>query len=493
MMIVIWSLLIVLIPLLFGEVVVEIFREKNAGIFEKYACGFISLLLMSFAVTLCTVKFRLSFDKYSLLILIIWGFALAAGAVCCVVKSRGRNKSKCGFDKFSLWYLIPAVILFVYSYLYLAPSFANDDTWEIVSTTVNTGTIYEYSAMTGEKMVNGLPIFNKIYFLPLMYAAFVGRLEIPMNLLGGVLLPLMVFVTNIGLVRKIGREVGVKNESSYMLLYMLALMGGTYLPANGIPATFGYGILREAYSGYGIFYGVVIPLATLLLLKKKWIETLLTASVSLGLLRIDRIYFALKTPVSTWNQVNSEGKMAVFTLLSLAAVLLLKALNNTKAEWKLLLCPPVFFSYATDNVQNLISGKGAKRVFLLVMGVAVIVACNFEPFKDAQTFVSYLKYEKEVAAELAKIEDRDCCILAPLEFMSVARRIDGSVRTLFGRDDVTPTMVGLDYEDSSEYVIYYYRYTLNHYLMYEPYYIPFTNEELLEIAKKEGMDYLIFP
>lgn len=483
----------VIIPLLFGEAIAAIFREKNSCVFVKYAYGFISLLLMSFAATLVTVKFRVSFEKYSLLILIIWGLALTVGAIYCAVNIRERNRYKFKFDKYELWYLIPAVILFAYSYLYLAPSFANDDTWEIVSTTVKTGTIYEYSAMTGEKMVNGLPIFNKIYFLPLMYSALVAKSGISMNLLGGVLLPVMVYVTNLGLIKKMGKEAGVKNIPAYMLLYMLALIGGTYLPSNGLPATFGYAVLREAYSGYGIFYGVVVPLVTLLLLEKKWLKAVCAAMVSLGLLRLDRIFFALRTPVSTWNTINSEGKMAIFTVISFCAALVISSVWKDSIEWKLLVCPPVFFSYVTDKVRAKLTGKNSGRILLFSVGMFVIVACNFEPFKDSQTFSSYLKYEKEVASELEKLETEDCCILAPLEFMSVARRINGSIRTLYGRDDVTQTMVGLDYEDVSENAVYYYRYTLNYYFMLEPYYIPFSNEKLLEYAKEEGMDYLILP
>lgn len=469
-----------------------LFREKNAGVFEKYAYGFLSLLLLSFAVSLVAVKFSISFEKYSLLILLVWGFALLTGMISCLSRMKSKKRLK-SLGKYELWYLIPAVLLFAYSYLYLAPSFANDDTWEVVATTVNTGTIFEYSAMTGEKIVNGFPIFNKMYFLPLLYSVFVDTFKIPMNLLGGVLLPFMVFITNLGLIKRIGEKVGISNVPAYMLLYMLALIGGTYLPSNGITATFGYGILREAYSGYGIFYGVVVPFMTLLILEKKWLKAAYAVLVSAGLLRLDRIFFALKTPVSTWNVINSEGKMVIFTLISVAAAFFVQAVSKTSIEWKLVFCPPAFFSYMTGKVQGRISNEKYQRIFLCCVGIFVITACNFEPFKDSQTFISYLRYEKEVAKKLSELESEDCCILAPVEFMAATRRLGSNVRTLFGRDDVSTYMAGLDYEDTSEYVTYYYRYTLNHYLLWKPYYIPYTEDELLGYAKEEGMDYLIFP
>lgn len=492
-MTIIWSLLIILTPFLFGGAIAGIFREKNAGVFEKFAYGFLSLLLVSFGITLVTLKFRVSFDKFSMLTLLVWGLALAVGIVSFVAEIKGKVFTKKPFDKFSLWYIIPAVILGVYAYIYLAPSFANDDTWEIVSTTVKTGAIYEYSAMTGAKMVNGLPIFNKIYFLPLLYAAFVNRLGIPMNYLGGILIPGLVYTANLGLVKTIGEKVRVKNLSSFMILYMLTLMGGTYLPQNGIPATFGYGILREGYSGYGVFYGVLIPTVVLLLIKKKWLMSVFMAVVSVGLLRLDRIFFSLKTPVTTWGLVNSEGKMALLTIAAVAAAFFLKALKKADIQWKLVLCPPAFLSCVVDSLVVLVAKKRDKKILLLGIGFVILVACNFEPFKESQTFSSYLKYEKEVAEELSKLETEDCCILAPLEFMSVARRLNGGIRTLYGRDDVSPYMVGLDYEDTSEYVTYYYRYTLNKYLLWEPYYIPYEEEELLDYARKDGMDYLILP
>lgn len=493
MMAIIFVFLIILTPLFFGEVIAGIFREKNPGVFEKYAYGFLSLLLVSFGITLVTVKFRISFEKYSLFILLVWGLSFLTGVIFSLWSLKGKRTVRKTFCKYELWYLIPAVLLFAYSYLYLAPSFANDDTWEVVATTVRTGTIFEYSAMTGAKMVNGLPIFNKIYFLPLLYAAFAGRLKLPVDVWGSLVVSVMVFVTNLGLVRKLGLEIKVKNISSFMILYMLILIGGTYLPVNGIPVTFGYAILREAYSGYGIFYGVVLPVLTLLLIRKRWLFSVFLALVSFGLLRLDRIFFALTTPASSWAIVNGEGKMAIFTILSLAVAFCLRVMANTAIEWKMVLCPPAFVSYVTDKIVDVIRGKNAKRVFLLGMGIFILVSCYFEPFKDAMPLGEYLDYEKEVAQKLSELESEDCCILAPVEFMGVTRRLGSNVRTLFGRDDVSSYMVGLDYEDTSEYVTYYYRYTLNHYLMWEPYYIPYTEEELLDFAKKEGMDYLIFP
>ncbi|MBP5659862.1 MAG: hypothetical protein J6X08_00865 [Lachnospiraceae bacterium] len=221
-------------------------------------------------------------------------------------------------------------------------------------------------------------------------------------------------------------------------------MSGTYLPSFGVPVTLGYPILREGYSGYAVAYGVVIPAALLLLLKKKYLWAVVSLVPCVTLVRIDRVFFALTSPLESVAAVNTAGKIVGLYALAIVAAALLKTIGGAKIKWKAVLVPSVFVAYVSEKHKNCLKEKHENIWYSLGIAVVILSAVNFEPYDDAQTY--FVRNEEEAHVQ-AVLEQVDGIVWAPVEFVSVARRLDGNFESLFGRDTNDPKMAGFNYED----------------------------------------------
>ena len=489
-MAVVGILLIVAAPLLFGVGISCRFRERNVGCFKGYLVGFLSLFAMLFIETLAMLKLDLSMQAFEWIVVgTLVGMAIL-GTVLLAVKRPGFERPK--FTAHMLYFLVPAVLLFMYSYLYLVPSLANDDTWEIVSTSLAKGSVYEYSAMTGKLMEKGLPIFNKIYVMPLLYIVMADFFDVPVAVSAGLLIPAIVYVLNLSIAYAIGKKINVGDNSYYMILYMLVLIAGTYLPSFGVPVTVGYTLLREGYSGYAVAYGVVIPTAVLLLLNKKYVWAVIAMAVNAPLVRIDRIFFALTRPIESARAINTAGKVAALYIVAVAVSLIIAALKKCEVKWQVLLLPATFVAYMSETLKNFAKEKHGHIWYSVSMAVIILATVNFRPFDDAETRAMQRETEKAVEATLKELKPGKI-VWAPEEFMATARRIDGNVVTLYGRDDGNTLMAGLDYEAGVEMADEY-RSTLKNIASgYYHYLTKYDEEYVVGKALGAGAYYLVRP
>ena len=478
-------------PFLFGVGISCTHRERSVGYLKGYLVGFLSLFVMLFIETLAMLKLDLTLAQFE------WAavgtlIAMAAiGAVLMLIKR--PHFIKPGFDAHALYFIVPAILLFAYSYCYLAPSFANDDTWEIVSTSLARHSIYEYSAMTGRLMEQGLPIFNKIYVMPLLYIVLADFFGVPVSVSAGILMPALVYVLNLAVVYAIGRKLALTEVHFYMVAYLLLLIAGTYLPTFGVPVTLGYPLLREGYSGYAVAYGVVIPAVLFLLLHKKYLWAIVTFMVNAPLVRADRIVFALSSPVRNFHDINTAGKLAGIFMAAVVAAAVMGFVLKKKLNFFALLVPSVFIAYVCESLKDVINDKKMSS-FIFTVGIAVIIlsAVNFQPFDDAETYGERKRIEATVKASLEEIKP-DRIVWGPEEFMAVARRINGSITTLSGRDDANSYMAGLDYEKGAEMVIEY-RNTLKNIASGQRFYVTEHDEKyVVNRALDEGAYYLVIP
>ena len=482
-------LLFVAAPFLFGVGISCKRRERNVGYLKGYLVGFLSLFAMFFIETLAMLKLDLSLKTFEWMVVGTLAAMALAGLCLLVIKRPGLAGPS--FEARMLYFLVPAVLLFAYSYCYLSPSFANDDTWEFVATSVAKGSVYEYSAMTGKFMENGLPIFNKILAMPLLYVVLADFFGISVNVSAGVLIPALVFVLNLAIVYKIGRELEVSNLPYYMILYFLILMGGTYLPGFGVPATLGYPILREGYSGYAVAYGVVIPAALLLLLKKKYFGAVVTLAMTAPFIRIDRVFFAAMNPIDSASAVNTAGKLIGIYVLAVAAALILRANAKEKIKWQALLIPSVFMAYICEKLKNRLNKKHEIIWYSIGVTVVILASVNFESYKDAQNYFERNAEEAKVFECLTELGDG--LVWGPIEFVSVARRLDGNIETLFGRDDNNPYMAGLDYENDEEMALEY-RSAIYNVASGRYFYVTYHDTDyMVESAAAEGVKYVVLP
>lgn len=478
-----------------GFAAMGIFKENKKNFFITTSYGLVTIVLMVLCVLLVTLKFDMSFESMCRVSGVFFGLTTAIGIarmIFLMLKSKGVKRVE-GVSKRDLWYLIPALLLCIYSFFLLAPSYVNDDTWEIVSTTLATDTIYEYSAMTGEKMINGLPIFNKICVMPMLYSIVCRLTGLSIWTVCGFVFPIIVFSSCIGIVSKISDEINVNNKEAFMLTYMLCLIGGTYLPNNGIPVTTGYALLREGYSGYAIAYAVSIPLFTLCFLKKKYVTSLFAMSSLIGLVRIDRIYFALKSPISWFRNINGSGKLAGIFVLALLSSALIGTVKYKKRNIVLVVAPIVFISYVQDELRSLLNEKKQLVVYSVGVSIMILSCTGFDSFSDAFGMKETKQFEKMVMKEISASRYSEECIFAPADFMAVARRLDGNVKVLYGRDDISSYMAGLDFEDSSEFINDYYLYSLNALYGYEAYKTEHSKEEIEAAFSNRGVNEFLLP
>ena len=130
-------LLFLAAPLLFGAGISCKFRERNVGCLKGYLVGFLSLFVMLFIETLAMLKLDLSLRVYEWIVVATLAAMAVVGALLLALKRPGFVKPH--IEKRMLSFLVPAVLLFAYSYCYLVPSVANDDTWEFVATSLAHG------------------------------------------------------------------------------------------------------------------------------------------------------------------------------------------------------------------------------------------------------------------------------------------------------------------------------------------------------------------
>ncbi len=492
-MIVLGIFVLLLAPFFTGALITTIFRERKAGHVIVYVTGLLSLFVFFLGFLLAALK--LDFDLKRLE-RYYFSFISVTSLLGAIFSFRKRDYKKKPFEK--AWcVIIPAILLGVFSFVYLSPSVINDDTWETVVTTIYTGKIHEYSALTGKQMVAGLPIYNKIYIMPIFIACMCDFFKIPVRVMMQFLIPLIVYICNLSLVYTISKKLNVKNKDCFMLVYMLLLLAGTYLPKTGVPVTVGYALLREGYSGYAVCYALTVPLVIILLCEKKYLHALFMATSALGLLRLDRIFYTfVKEPVKTFGFINEAGKLAIIFIVCIIIFIFKKTKEKTSSIEKLtIFIPIVFISNTVVTLLEEIHEKKYRIAYLLGVSFIILSSVSFMPFEDADTLKETLEYEQEVRDIIEKNGAKDKCIWADERVMEVARRVDPSVKTLYSRSSISEYMQGLYYEDES-YAWDYYKLFRNEVQFEETtvkdiFALSRSADDIVNHAYEEGLDIII--
>lgn len=444
---------ILAVPFLWGNVVFLLSRNRREKVepVVKYTAGLLALL--SFFLFCLLIALKMDSSLKELEKLFLGGSMLVAlMGVAIAIKRRDILKRIMGRKAFLsiLPSVIVAFILFVFSYIYLSPSIVNDDTWDVVAVTLANGSVYTHSAMTGQKLVNGLPIFNKIYIIPMLISCFCDCFKFEPSFVLKYGMPALLFLINLALVKTIASEVKVKNTNAFMLIYLILLIVGTYLPSKGIPVTLGYELLRQGYTGYAIAYGLLAPFVVLMLIRGQYYIATISGVSLLGLIRLDRIYYAVRDPINSYMDVVKSGKMFALYLLAVFAMIIWVRKKNQEAHINLLFLPSVFIAYEAEYIGGQLVERREKVIYYFALSVLLYSVCSFSIFSDAE-FSSSVR-DKEIAATEINmiINDSDSIVWGSTEMMGYLHRTDGNRKTLYGRNVNVLTMDGLDYEDKPE-------------------------------------------
>lgn len=484
-------LLFVISPLLAGALITFILREKNAGMLETYLAGFLSLFAFFLACILVALKLDMPLSGLAKIYLYPVAVISLIGIVIIAIRQRKLFRLEKP-AKDILLFVIPAVFIWAYSYLLLYPSVVNDDTFEIVLESITTDSVYLYSSMTGKLMEAGLPIFNKVYVMPMFISVFCGFFGISAEVFAGYILPSVLFVLNCAIVYKLAKELKVLSKSLFMLAYLMVLMAGTYLPTRAIPVTTGYALLREGYSGYAVAYAVLIPFVLYLCVKKRYVYAVLMAMPIVGLVRLDRIFYACVAPIETYKSINSAGKLLGLYFIALCVFAVMRAKKKERVPVATAFAPGILIAFMAELLVESVKEKKARTVMLLCIAVIIYAGGSFTSFTDAKTRSEVTEYRSEVAAALDTLDMSGSTIWASQEFLSEVRFIDSDVYTIYGRDDYTQMLSGLDYEKKSDNTEDYRNGFMNLISVNTFYPIELTMEEIMEEASKEA-DYLILP
>lgn len=474
------------VPYLVGAATILVLGERNHGGIVKWAVGALSLFACFFVCILVTLWFDYSLYQLSRLFGIVCA-ALTAGAVPVLIYAMVKNRFEYRkIDKEIVLWLIPAIIVGAVSILLINPVYVNDITVETVRTTLATGKIYEYSSLLGTKMEAGLPIFNKIEIVPLLYAVLCRDYGIDVITMTTYLAPLATFTANMFIMWEISEHVCEQQDRNlFMFFHLVILVVGTYLPKTAIPVTLGQPLLMQGYSGYAWAYGVVIPLTILMLMDKRFILAAIVASPIVGLMRYDRLFFAFKNFFTSYHMANAAGKLLgiYFVAVLWWAV---KKKKNGVLPYEVLLSGSTLISATLVNAYKYV---GRKKSFVVFSTLLLLACCNFIPYKNADLIFN----DKEINLEAMTEGVSDVTIWAPAAVMEEARRGEQPIKTVYGRDLYEDMLDGVNYEPYSEDA----RDLLNAMQYVELYMGPDVEELVLDAVKDneafKTVDVVVFP
>ena len=445
-MILLLIFIVLAVPYLVGSAFITIFGERRHRGPIRWIVGALSLLVCFLACLLVALK--LDFSLYELCK--IYGIVCAsftAGSVpvfAFAVKNKMLRYQT--FDKKVLIWMIPALILGIFSIGILRPVYTNDITMEIVRTTLASGKIYEISALLGTKMEAGLPIFAKIEIMPMLYAVLCRDFNADPVVVIEYLAPAVTYIANMFLMWEIsGYLVKEKQRSIFMLFHTILLVAGTYLPETAIPVTAGQPLLLQGYSGYAWAYGVVAPAVVLMLLDRRIFLSGWCMAAVLGLMKFDRLFFAVKDFLTSYHLMNSAGKMYILYIVAFALWLIKRSKGDKEKPW-ILLSGSVLVSF---ELTNLYERFGEKRSYIFASILVILACCGFVPFAGTTTVFE----AEDVDISLITGGRQNVTIWAPKEVMCELRRKSAYVKPIYGRDLYEELLDGVNYEPYSEDVI----------------------------------------
>ena len=431
--------LVIVVPYCIGSALILILGERTTigpirwvvGVLSVFACFLLSLL-----VVLKTDGNLASLQR-------IFGIILASVSVGSIpvivygIKKKELRPTR--YRKGMLTWMIPALFLGAFAVFFLAPDFTNDITVETIMTTLATGEIYTKSALLGTTMEAGLPIFNKIEIIPMLYAVVCKTFNIDVFLLISVIAPIATYVVNMFMMWEISAFlVKEKHRNLFMIFHLLVIIAGTNLPTIAFPTTLGEPLLLQGYSGFAWAYGVLLPAVILTLLQKRYVLAGVLFVPIVGLIRIDRIFFLAKDFLTSYKSINTANKL--FLLYIVAVIWWILRLRKKKK-----LPAAAFFSASTMIGTTLVDAFeyiGEKKAFVVSMSLIILATTGFTPFKDGTLYLSQPEYVLERFVQ----SDKATVVWAPEYMLTQARREDTNICPIYGRDLYNNYLQGVNYE-----------------------------------------------
>lgn len=451
---------ILIIPYMWGCLVTGLSRDRKADNISVYVQGMLVLFIVFLGLILAGLKTDMGFGIFTVLATLVLIGVSVLGVPFLLPRIKRGAFTLPKVDKKVLPVVIAATVVGVFSILLTRQSFANDATIETVKTTLDTGKIYIFSSLDGKQMVEGLPIFNKVFVVPMLYAVLSKITFTDITIITGLIVPVITFVLNIVIMWKISAyAVTENNRNLFMYFHLILLVSGTFLPGIAIPASAGFPLLRQGYTGYAWAYGVLAPFVALMLLEKKYLRGGILFLSIFGMLKLDSIYFAFKDFSNSYHNMGASGKLWIMYLCAVFYWLYVKFTEKKKFPWELLLTGCAIIAAAICDLYETFKLKQTKQIrqaFLAWMVLASLACVSFIPFNGVKFGLSLGatdKYTVEMAdllenwTESQPLSDDGMLVVAGCEeVMSVLRAATTKVTPAYGRDFIEPLLTGYNYE-----------------------------------------------
>ncbi len=259
---------------------------------DLYMTFFFLLLLTFQGTAIVAMKLDLSFSAltglFSILLILICGAVLLWKKKSWVKKEFNWKKSflELRADLTAMHILI--VLLFIAQIgvaFYFAPIVQEDNTMEIVQTTLTTNSIHMYNSMTGQASVNGIAMQGKFMVLPLFYAYICRIFRMNPAVLLYRVIPVWILLVSYLVYAHLAQQLFRTEEDkpdSFAVTVFIVLYGALLLFGDFLFTTIPYRIFHCAWTGETLVVAITLPfiISQCLQLKRNRTFSLLSIGIS---------------------------------------------------------------------------------------------------------------------------------------------------------------------------------------------------------------------
>lgn len=475
-------------PYLVGNIYSLIFRKKDMSIVRQYFTGMILIYAFLFILQLLVVKMKFDLAKTTTLYNGVLAILLVLGIVALIVNILCKQKPR--FDV-----CLNGKAIFVYGLILLQgilyiglknPYFENNGLLETTRTIVETGTIYEYNAFSGQISGAGFPLSNKLMFLPVLYAYLSNVFGINIALIFNFVMPIVTFVSFYMVmtlwVKKLAKDYNVNWIRILAVVVWLTQVGDYWVESTA------FRVLHSGYMGEAIFFGGIF-LYVLYELKNKCYLLSLVSLVSFpGLVKYDTVIDFLKDMDRYFVDSTYAGSLLVLYILGVGYFIWKYKKGNLY-----LLNPALTISlslcFVWDKILSMKRAKGWRVCSGILLTVLFILCGNMTVISQTTQWRSNIyganKEEYELLVELKERSDETepVLVMAYSGLNKWIRRVDLNLVSVVGHDaDLdAPSWYSYDtYEESYEKLWECVHYVTNN-----------LETELMELSDEIPMDYVV--
>ena len=427
-----------LIPYLAGNIYGLAFRKKNMGIVATYLAGMASVYGGLTIIQLAIIKFKFDFNTVAIVYHIFFAMCILFGGICLWLRNRKNKVFKwdISISKKSLWVL---GLVFLQGILYIVlknPYFEDNALLETARVTLETGTVYEYNAFTGNRAAAGFPLANKLMFLPMVYA-YVGKLSgLDMALLFNFVMPSVTFISFYLVMtlwlQTLAREYKMNWERMLFMLVWIVQIGDGWNHATA------FRILHSGYTGEALFFGVLAAFAIYSIKNKCYLMACMCLLTFPGLIKYDAVIDLLKSFKAYWG----EGAFFTGMILLYTLAVIYFAVKDKKATAKLLnlnLTVCLFASRIFDTVVCKEDNVKRKTINGVVVLLVLFMCGNIKLISDGTEWRSNPYGAAKTEYELLEMLDNKAGteklkVAACDEMAKWIKRLDMNIEPVVGYD-----------------------------------------------------------